>query len=412
VNELPDQNLLEKYADVLISVGLNVQRNQPVTISAPIEAAHFARILMDRAYLAGASTVAIDWHDPLTKKLRLEKESETNVQDVPKWISQKALEQCTKNTAFLYIDAENPDLLSSVNPKQIASYSKAMSAALKDTKKYFMEDRVTWLVCSIPTKDWAIKMFPDESEVDALDKLWNTIFTVMRMDEADPVAAWRAHLELLEVRAEFLNQKHFQKLHYRAPGTNLFVELPPLHKWMAASSTNQQATPFVANMPTEEVYTLPQRDGVNGVLHSTMPLAYAGVVIEDLELTFEHGRIVNFSAAAGYEVVKGLIETDEGSHFLGEIALVPVDSPISKLNQLFYNTLFDENASCHVALGEAYPTCLVGGKSMSPDELRQNGANDSLEHVDFMIGSENLDIDGYLEDGTMIPIFRNGNWAL
>lgn len=408
----PNQERLTQYADVLIQVGLNVQPEQSVCISAPLEAADFARLLMRRAYHAGASSVYIDWHDPLSKRIRLEVESETNLQIVPGWMLQKSLEQCEKNTAFLYIDAENPDLLAGVEAARISMHAKALSAALKPANKYFMEDRVTWLVCSIPTTEWAQKVFPQEAPLDAVNRLWETIFTVMRMNEKNPVAAWRRHLHSLETRAAFLNEQRFCKLHYRAPGTDLTVELPPQHLWLAANSTNAEGTPYVANMPTEEVYTLPKRDGVNGTLQSTMPLAYAGVVIEGLTLRFEQGRIVDFSAASGYDVVKGLIDTDEGTHFLGEIALVPVDSPISKLNTLFYNTLFDENASCHIAIGEAYSTCLAGGKFMTREQLMEAGANDSLEHVDFMVGSNHLNIDGYLPDGTSISIFRNGNWAI
>lgn len=409
---MPNKEQLEKYADILIKIGLNVQPGQPVSINASIETAEFVRILVSRAYDAGASTVNIDWHDPLSRRIRFEKESEEALQDVPKWLLQKSLELCNKNTCFLYLDAENPDLLKGVDPKRIASYSKAVGTAMKEADKYFMEDRVSWLVCSMPGKEWAKKMFPNETEDAAVDKLWETIFTTMRMGEADPVAAWAEHLDRLETRANFLNEQHFVKLHYRSAVTDMTVELADKHFWQAARSVNAQDASFVANMPTEEVYTLPKRDGVSGKVRSTMPLSYNGVVIEGLELKFENGRIVDYSAEAGYETLKGLIETDEGSHYLGEIALVPVDSPISGLNTLFYNTLFDENASCHVAIGEAYPTCLVGGKQMSEEDLKANGANDSIKHVDFMIGSTDLDIDGYLADGTVVPVFRAGNWAI
>ncbi len=409
---MPTTKQLECYADVLIRIGLNVQPGQPVAIRAPIEAAEFVRILVAKSYDAKASTVDVDWHDPLSKRIRMQKESEENLVKVPKWPIGKREELCSQNAAFLYIDAENPDLLAGVDPKRIAMHANAYGFAFKEVDKNFMEDRVTWLVCSIPTKDWAVKMFPNEPEGTALQKLWDTILTVMRMDEADPVAAWNHHLGRLEARATFLNQQRFKSLHYQAPGTNLTVELPDRHIWMAARSINQQGNWFVANLPTEEVYTLPKRDGVNGVVRSTMPLAYGGVVIEGIALKFENGRITHYAADKGYETLQELIEADEGSHYLGEIALVPVDSPISNLNNLFYNTLFDENASCHVAIGEAYPTCLQGGKDMSEEELHQHGANDSIVHVDFMIGSAQMDIDGLMVDGTRVPLFRNGNWVI
>lgn len=409
---MPSIEQLERYADVLIRVGLNVQPGQPVSIQTPLEAAEFVRILVAKAYEAGAFTVNVDWHDPLSRRIRLQKESEQALGQVPRWAIQKTEELCGTNTAFLYIDAEDPDLLSDVDPKRIALQAKANGVAFKEVDKNFMEDRVTWLVCSIPTKDWAGKMFPEDTSDAALDKLWQAIFLTMRMGEEDPVNAWNLHLDRLEKRAEFLNEKRFRSLHYRGPGTDLTVELSELHTWMAARSQNQQGSGFVANLPTEEVYTLPKRNGINGRVRSTMPLSYGGVVIEGIELKFEIGRITQYSAETGLETLKELVETDEGSHFLGEIALVPVDSPISNLNKLFYNTLFDENAACHLAIGEAYPTCLQGGKNMSEEELRQHGANDSLTHVDFMIGSNQLDIDGQTADGTTVPLFRAGNWVI
>jgi aminopeptidase len=237
------------------------------------------------------------------------------------------------------------------------------------------------------------------------------MFKVMRVEQPDPVAAWQQHVKRLKARSEWLDRLQLRQLHYKAPGTDLIVDLPELHTWLAADSTNLEGTTFVCNLPTEEVFTLPSRNGVNGTVASTMPLAYAGVVIEGIELTFKDGRIVDFAAKTGYDTLKGLIETDDGSHYLGEIALVPVDSPISNLNTLFYNTLFDENASCHLALGMAYPTCLKGGKDMSKEQLEENGANDSITHVDFMIGSKELDIDGIQADGTVVPIFEQGNWV-
>lgn len=409
---MPTIDQLQHYAEVLLRIGLHVQPEQPVLINAPLEAAEFVRILVAQAYEAGASTVGVDWEDPLSRRIRLEKEADEFLGQFPKWPVQKALEMCNDNTAFLYIDAENPDLLAGVDPKRIALFHKARGTAMKPVEKYFMEDRVTWLVCSIPSKDWAMKMFPNETADVAVDKLWDVIFTTMRMNEKNPVAAWQAHLDGLEERAQFLNDRHFRSLHYQAPGTDLTVELPDLQFWQAARSMNGQGNWFVANLPTEEVYTLPKRDGVHGVVSSTKPLAYGGVVIEGIQLTFESGRIVSYQAETGVDTLKELIETDEGSHYLGEVALVPVNSPISNMNTLFYNTLFDENASCHLAIGEAYPTCLEGGKEMSKEDLERHGANDSISHVDFMVGSTELDIDGILPDGTTVPLFRAGNWVI
>ncbi|QQE77414.1 aminopeptidase [Alicyclobacillus sp. SO9] len=408
---MPSKEQLEKYADILIRIGLHVQPEQPVSIDSPIESAEFARLLMNKAYEAGASTVDIEWVDPLAHKIRLQKETDKNLVKVPNWIIQRAQELIDNNAAFLNIAADNPDLLADVDPKRIAMFHKAVGEKAKNVQQYFMEDRVTWLVCSLPTQDWAQKMFPEESATSAVDKLWEAIFKVMRMDAADPVAAWENHIETLDKRAKWLNDLNLKKLHYRAPGTDLTIELSHLHTWIGASSVNEKGTRFVANLPTEEVFTLPKRNGVNGTVRSTMPLAYGGVVIEGMEFTFKEGRITDFSSKTGYETLKGLVDTDEGSHYLGEIALVPNDSPISNLNTLFYNTLFDENASCHMAIGKAYPTCLNGGKEMSEDELLQHGVNDSITHVDFMMGTSELDIDGETQDGKTVAIFRQGNWA-
>lgn len=268
---MPTIKQLEQYADVLIRIGLNIQPGQPLTIRTPIEAAEFVRILTARAYAAGASTVNIDWSDPIIKQIRLKQESEENLQRIPNWVVQKGEEECDNNTAFLTIAAEDPDLLADVDPKKIALYSKAHGAAMKKFMQNFMEDRVSWLVCSIPTAKWATKMFPGDSEEVAVQKMWDAIFDVMRMNEDDPVAAWNAHLDSLEARAKFLNDHHFQRLHYKGPGTDLKVALPKRHFWQAARSVNAQNDWFVANLPTEEVFTLPQRDGVDGVVKSTMP---------------------------------------------------------------------------------------------------------------------------------------------
>lgn len=408
---MPSKDQLEKYADILVRIGINVQPEQPVSIHSPIESAEFTRLLMNKAYDGGASTVDIEWADPLAHKVRLQKEPDKYLTQVPNWIIQRVGELVDNNAAFLNIAADNPDLLADVDPKRIAMFRKAVGERAKQVQKNFMEDRVTWLVCSLPTKDWAQKMFPQDSIENAVEKLWDAIFQVMRMDEPDPVAAWQEHIEKLDEWAKWLNDLNLRKLHYRAPGTDLTVDLSELHTWIGASSMNAKGAEFVANLPTEEVFTLPKRDGINGVVRSTMPLAYGGVVIEGMEFTFENGRITDFSSETGYDTLKGLVETDEGSHYLGEIALVPNDSPISNLNTLFYNTLFDENASCHMAIGKAYPTCLQGGKEMSEDELQKHGVNDSITHVDFMMGSRELDIDGETADGNVVPIFRKGNWT-
>jgi len=409
---MPNTEQLKKYAEILIRIGLHVQEGQPVSIAAPLEAVDFVRILSATAYDAGAKYVEINWHDPLCGRIDMERKSLAALQEVPKWPIAMTDELYAENAAFLSFLAADPDLLAGIDPERITLHHQAVGIAYQGIQKYFMEEKVSWLACSIPTKDWAQKMFPDETPDEAVAKLWSAIFSVMRMEEADPAEAWALHAQQLEERAHKLSDKRFTRLHYTAPGTDLWVGLPEHHKWVGARAYNEKGTWFTPNLPTEEIFTLPHRNSVEGTVRSTMPLAYGGVTIEGIELRFEEGRIVHYSATKGEETLKGLIETDEGSHYLGEIALVPDDSPISNLNLLFYNTLFDENASCHLAIGKAYPFCLQGGKEMSEQELLDAGANDSITHVDFMIGSAELDIDGETADGTMVPLFRKGNFVI
>ncbi len=409
---MPSHEELLRYADIIVRVGANVQPGQPVTVSAPLDTAPFARILAERLYEAGAGIVRMNWQDPLCQRLTLERADEAKLGQVPTWEAQRLTEEIDENSIRIYVDAEDPDLLKGVDPGRVALARKARGQALKAADDRIMADEVTWVVCASPSPAWARKMFPEIADADeAVEALWETLLRVMRTQGDDAVAAWRAHFDDLERRAEFLNTRHFRRLHYRAPGTDLHLELPPLHVWSAARAKNARGAAFAANLPTEEVYTLPARGGAQGTVRATMPLVYNGVVIEGIEIRFEAGRIVDFRSRTGFETLKQLIETDEGSHHLGEVALVPVTSPIAEEGRLFYSTLFDENASCHLAVGHAYPTCLKGGRDMSGEELAQAGLNDSITHVDFMIGSKELDIDGETEAGEMVPVMRKGLWA-
>ena len=282
---------------------------------------------------------------------------------------------------------------------------------MKTFREYTQADKVSWCVISVPTVEWAAKVFPDVPAEEQVAKLWDAIFQATRANLENPVEAWKEHDDNLHTKVHYLNDKHYKALSYKGPGTDLTIELPEKHLWVGAGSINEKNVPFMANIPTEEVFTMPLKTGVNGYVSSTKPLVYAGNVIDNFTLTFENGRIVDCKAEVGEETLKHLVESDEGAHFLGEVALVPHNSPISNTNILFYNTLFDENASCHLAIGNAYAFNLDGGKIMSKEELEANGANTSITHVDFMIGSGELDIDGITTDGTHEPIFRKGNWA-
>lgn len=309
------------------------------------------------------------------------------------------------------IKPSNPDLLKGVDPQRIADANKAAGEAMKTYRQYAMSDKISWCVIAVPSPEWAAKVFPNLPASEQVPALWEAIFRATRADLDDPVQAWEQHLQTLNEKMDVLNQKRYRKLHYKAPGTDLTIELPEKHLWVSGGSVNEKGDRFVANIPTEEVFTAPAKDGVNGVVRSTKPLSYSGNTIENFELKFENGRVVDCSAEVGEDILKQLLDTDEGARRLGEVALVPHQSPISQSNLIFYNTLFDENASNHIALGQGYAFCIDGGKTMKPEELKQQGLNESITHVDFMIGSAEMDIDGETADGQLEPVFRKGNWA-
>lgn len=405
------ENLLSKYAELSVRVGVNLQKGQTLVINSPIECAEFTRIVAKEAYKAGAKEVHVEWSDEEITLIKFMNAPEESFKEFPKWKAEGYEDLAKNGAAFLSISASNPELLKDVDPKRIAESNKTRSIALKKYREYIMNSTVAWSIVSIPTKAWSKKVFPNLSEESAIEKLWESIFKIVRVDKDSPIDAWNDHLDNLQKKVEFLNEKKFKKLHYISKDTDLTIELPEKHIWAGGGEYNSKQTYFVANMPTEEVFTLPLKTGVNGKVKSTKPLNYSGNLIDNFTLVFKNGKIVDFSAEKGYETLKKLIETDEGSHYLGEVALVPYDSPISNSNIIFYNTLFDENASCHFALGEAYPICLEGGSNMNEEELEKSGANISLTHVDFMVGSSDLDITGETRDGEVVHIFKNGNWA-
>lgn len=405
------QSNLEKYAELAVKVGVNIQKGQTLVINASLDAAEFVRLVVRKAYETGAKHVQVDWADDEVTRARFELAPMEAFSEFPEWRA-KGLEALAEGgAAFMSIVSSSPDLLKGIDSKRIAANSKAAGTALSTYRNYIQADKVSWSVIAVPSEKWAAKVFPDAGD-QAVDLLWDAIFKATRTDLEDPVSAWKEHDRSLNSKVEFLNGKKYKKLHYRAEGTDLTIELPKKHLWIGAGSTNEQGHDFMANMPTEEVFTVPAKEGVNGTVASTKPLSYGGNLIDNFSITFEKGRITEVKAAEGEEILKELVATDEGSHYLGEVALVPHDSPISMSNVLFYNTLFDENASNHLAIGNAYAFCIEGGKKMSREELEKNGVNSSITHVDFMIGSEEMDIDGILEDGTSEPIFRKGTWSI
>lgn len=404
-------DMLEKYALLTVKVGVNIQKDQTLVINAPIECYEFVRMVTKLAYLQGAKDVLVEWNDEEISLIKYLHAPEESFKEFPMWKAKGLEELAQNNAAFLSIYASNPELLKDVDPKRIALNTKTRSTALKEYKKYIMNSTVSWSIVSIPTKNWAKKVFQGVNEDEAVSKLWKSIFKIVRADKDDILKEWEDHLSNINNKVEFLNSKKFKFLHYKSSTCELTFELSKDHVWCGGGEFNEKNTYFVANMPTEEVFTLPIKTGVNGYVKNTKPFNYGGNLIDNFTLTFKDGKIVDFSAEKGYDVLKNIIETDEGSHYLGEIALVPYDSPISSSNIIFYNTLFDENASCHLALGSAYPICLENGSNLNDDELEEKGANISLIHEDFMIGSKDLDIIGETFNGEQLHIFKNGNWA-
>lgn len=408
-----DKNSLEKYARLIVKSGVNIQRNQTLVITSPLECADFTRIITKIAYEEGAKDVMVEWVDELLSKIKFLYAPEEAFKEFPEWQKEFYLSYAREGAAFITIDAKDPELMKDVNPERISTSSKVRSSALKEYANRKMSGKNSWCIAAFPTKAWAKKVFPDVSEDEAVEKLWNAIFKITRIDEDnDSAISWKRHMRNLKINSDFLNSNEFKYMHYKnSLGTDLKIELPENHIWISGSAYTPEGIEFSANIPTEEIFTLPKKSGVNGKVVSSMPLSYNGSIIEKISLTFKNGRIVDFYAEKGYEVLKELIETDEGSHYLGEVALVPYNSPISKLNTMFYKTLFDENASCHLAIGAAYP-CIKNIESMSSEEIRSLEINDSNIHVDFMIGTEDLEIMGITRTNEEIPIFKNGNFEV
>ncbi|MBB6021777.1 aminopeptidase [Paenibacillus sp. JGP012] len=402
---------LERYAELAVKVGANVQPDQIFVINAMIDAAPLVQLLVRKGYEAGAKQVIVKYSDETVNRLRFELAPEESFNEPPKWHAAEMEELAANNAVFLTILSSSPDLLKGIDPARISAHQRAFGQAMSTYRQYLQADKMSWTGIACPSPDWAAKVFPDLPAAEQMNQLWNAIFAAVRADVDDPIAAWDQHIEHLESRAVALNNKKYKALHYLSPGTDLTVELPDGHIWAQAGSVNEKGTPFVANIPTEEVYTAPAKFGVNGKVTSTKPLSYGGSIIDRFTLTFEKGRIVDFHAEEGLETLERLISMDEGSHYLGEVALVPFHSPISESGILYYTTLYDENASCHLAIGSSYASNMEGGKTMSPEQLAARGMNASITHVDFMMGSPETDIYGITANGEREAIFLNGNWA-
>lgn len=405
------QVMLNKYAELVVKVGVNIQKGQVLIVHAPIETAELTRLIVAKAYEAGAKYVIVEWDDEEVTRIRYEKAADDTFDYYPQWQADSMVHFAEEGGAILHIKVPNPELFRGIDSSKVSRAVKAAAVARKEYSVYTRNSRISWSLIKAPTRAWADKVFADLPEEKRIDAMWEAIFRMVRVDKEDPVDAWREHIAKLKTWQDRLNAKKYKSFHYRAPGTDLRVELPEGHIWRGGGGENEKGVYFVANMPTEEVYTMPHRMGVNGTVKSTMPLNLNGRLVEGITMTFENGKVVAYDAESGREHLATLLETDEGASYLGEMALVPDNSPISNLNRIFYNTGIDENASCHFALGSAYPVNLEGGTKLSSEELMARGANVSLTHVDFMVGSAELDIDGELPDGTIEPVFRQGNWV-
>lgn len=403
--------LLEKYAELVVKVGVNIQPGQVLIVQSPLETVQFTRLIVSKAYEAGAKYVQVEWDDEMISRIRFEKAPDNSFEYYPKWQADMMEQLAEGGGALLHIKVPDPMLLKGVDGAKVSTAVKAAAMAREKFQGYIRTNKVSWSLIKAPTQAWANKVFADLPESERIDAMWEAVFLMNRVGNDDPVAAWQEHIGNLKQRQNYMNNKRYKRLHYRAPGTDLKVELPEGHLWLGGGDHNEAGVYFVANMPTEEIYSMPHRTGVNGTVTSTLPLNLNGRLVEGIQLTFKDGKVTDYQAKSGREHLTSLLATDEGASFLGEIALVPHDSPISRLNRIFYNTGVDENASCHFALGSSYPVNIEGGTKLSKQELLAKGANVSLTHVDFMIGSAELDIDGELEDGTIEPVFRKGNWA-
>ena len=406
------KEIITKYVDLALNIGINLQKEQILVIMSPVETAPFTRLLVEKAYELGASEVIVHWSDDFCKKMTFTYGKKEIFEEMPAWQVDSLMYYANKGAAFLSIAANDPELLAGIDSEKIGAYQKTRGQALKPYYDKIMVNELQWNIISVPTLAWAKKVFPNVNDDEAIDLLWNAILKSTKADTENPIETWKNHLSILKEKMDYLNNKQFEKVVItNSLGTNLTVKLPKNHIWASGKDITQSGIEFVANIPTEEVFSMPHKYGVDGIVYASKPLNYGGTLIEDFSITFKDGKIVDFSAKSGYEALENLVSIDEGAKYLGEIALVPFDSPISNLGILFYNTLFDENASCHLAIGQAYSSCIQNGDKLSSEEMEKVGMNDSLTHVDFMFGTSDLSIVGYEENGNCENIFINGNWA-
>ena len=402
---------LDQLARVAIEVGLGLRSGQELVMTAPLDAVPLARRITEQAYRAGASLVTTIYSDDEAALMRYRYAPDEAFDRAAGWLYDGMGTAFRSGAARLAITGASPLLLSNEDPGKVGRANQAVSKAYRPALELITRHDINWTIVASATPAWAAAMYPDDAPDLALAKLWEAIFTTTRINAEDPLANWKAHDAELHKRAAFMNEKRYAALQYRGPGTDFRLGLADDHLWLGGGTTAHNGQYCIPNMPTEEIFSTPHKDRAEGTVTATKPLSYQGTMIEGIQVRFEHGRIVEAHATRGEEILQKLIATDDGAGRLGEVALVPHSSPIASSGLLFFNTLFDENAASHIALGQAYTSCLRDGDKLSPEELAAKGANDSLIHVDWMIGSEKLDIDGITASGAAEPLMRRGEWV-
>lgn len=404
------KTVMRSYAKLIVRVGANVQKGQEVRVFASLDQPEFIKMLAEECYKAGASRVTVDWNYPELTKLSARYMKLRDLSETREWEKARMQDMVDHLPVRIFIESEDPDGLRGINPK----YFKAFAARVKISKPYrnAIDNKHQWCIAAVPGEAWAKKVHPELSKRAAVEQLWKDILYTARADGEDPIADWEEHNRDLKARSKYLNDLHLRELRYHsANGTDFKVGLIPTAEFHAGRDTTMQGVVYDPNMPTEEVFTSPDRRTAKGIVYATKPLSYQGQLIENFSVRFEKGRAVEVKAEKGQDVLEQIISMDEGCHYLGECALVPKESPIHQSGLLFYNTLFDENAACHLALGFGFDECVKGFENMTKEELYEIGVNDAGNHTDFMIGSDDLSIDGVDEHGNVHPIFRNGTWA-
>ncbi|WP_375664928.1 aminopeptidase [Bartonella sp. CL162QHHD] len=411
IHETISPEMLNRLAEITVKVGLNLQEGQDLVLTAPVSALPFVRRIAYHAYKVGAGVITPIFSDDMLSLTRFENAHTASFDCAPSWLYEGMAKAFENGAARLAIVGDNPLLLSNQDFDKVSRLNKATSIAYQPALKQISNFAMNWSIVAYPTAGWAEAMFPSLSLNEAIKKLADAIFSASRVTEEDPVQAWTVHNAHLKKRSSWLNEQRFSALHFTGPGTDLTVGLADDHEWHGGASIAQNGVICNPNIPTEEVFTTPHAHKVEGFVRSTKPLSYQGTLVDNIEVRFDAGRIVEARASTGQEVLQQVLQSDEGASRLGEVALVPHSSPISKSGLLFYNTLFDENAACHIALGQCYSKCFLDGASLTSEEIAARGGNKSVIHIDWMIGSGEIDIDGITQDGVRVPVFRKGEWA-